>query len=113
MSSDDGRRGVLSGDAIVSGRRHAIEPVIPHAGVIIGNRSSVIVGPSVLVSKGVGAVPLEHDALLRQEQDRLPRYRAVERHLLEGLPSLEEPLQAARIHDRGQGARRGARLRKG
>jgi hypothetical protein len=60
VSSDDGRRGVLSGDAIVSGRRHAIEPVIAHAGVIIGNRSSVIVGPGALVGKGVGAVPLDN-----------------------------------------------------
>jgi len=32
----------------------------PHAGVIIGNRSSVIVGPGALVGKGVGAVPLDN-----------------------------------------------------
>jgi hypothetical protein len=59
VSCDDGRRGLLSGDAIIwpDGTRSSLSP---HPSVIIGNKSSVTVGPGVLVGKGNGAVPLDN-----------------------------------------------------
>ena len=59
VSCDDGRRGLLSGDAIVwpDGTRSSLSP---HPSVIIGNKSSVIVGPGIFVGKGNGVVPLDN-----------------------------------------------------
>ncbi|RTM14396.1 MAG: hypothetical protein EKK33_05875 [Bradyrhizobiaceae bacterium] len=53
VSCDDGRRGVLSGDAIIwpDGTRSSSTP---HPSVIIGNKSSVHVGPGVFVGQGQG-----------------------------------------------------------
>ena len=58
VSCDDGRRGVLSGDAILwpDGTRSSTSP---HQSVIIGNKSSVHVGPGVFVGQGNGMVPLD------------------------------------------------------
>jgi hypothetical protein len=60
VSSDDGRRGILSGDAIIGpdGTRSSLTS--PHPSVIIGNKSSVIVGQGVLVGQGKGVVPLDN-----------------------------------------------------
>jgi len=60
VSCDDGRRGVLSGDAILwpDGTRSSLAS--PHPSVIIGNKSSVIVGPGVFVGKGKGVVPMDN-----------------------------------------------------
>jgi hypothetical protein len=59
VSCDDGRRGVLSGDAIIwpDGTRSSLTP---HPSVIIGNKSSVIVGQGVFVGQGKGVVPLDN-----------------------------------------------------
>ena len=59
VSCDDGRRGVLSGDAILwpDGTRSSSTP---HQSVIIGNKSSVHVGPGVFVGQGKGVVPLDN-----------------------------------------------------
>jgi len=59
VSCDDGRRGVLSGDAIIwpDGTRSSLSP---HPSVIIGNKSSVTVGPGVFVGQGKGMVPLDN-----------------------------------------------------
>ncbi|MCA1529545.1 hypothetical protein [Bradyrhizobium yuanmingense] len=59
VSCDDGRRGVLSGDAILwpDGTRSSSAP---HQSVIIGNKSSVHVGPGVFVGQGKGVVPLDN-----------------------------------------------------
>lgn len=59
VACDDGRRGVLSGDAIVwsDGTRSSKSP---HPSVIIGNKSSVQVGPGVFVGQGKGSVPLDN-----------------------------------------------------
>jgi hypothetical protein len=56
---DDGRRGLLSGDAIIwpDGTRSSLSP---HPSVIIGNKSSVTVGPGVFVGQGKGMVPLDN-----------------------------------------------------
>ena len=55
----DGRHGVLSGDAIVwpDGTRSSLTP---HRSVIIGNKSSVVVGQGVFVGQGKGVVPLDN-----------------------------------------------------
>ena len=55
----DGRHGVLQGDAIVwpDGTRSGLTP---HPSVIIGNKSSVVVGPGVFVGQGRGVVPLDN-----------------------------------------------------
>ena len=59
VSCDDGRRGVWSGDAIIwaDGTRSSLAS--PHPSVIIGNKSSVHVGPGVFVGHGNGVVPLD------------------------------------------------------
>lgn len=58
VTCDDGRRGVLSGDAIIwpDGTQSSASP---HPSVIIGNKSSVKVGPGVFVGQGKGVVPLD------------------------------------------------------
>ena len=60
VACDDGRRGILSGDAIIwaDGTRSSLTS--SHPSVIIGNKSSVIVGPGVFVGKGKGTVPMEN-----------------------------------------------------
>ena len=60
VTCDDGRRGILSGDAIIwtDGSRSSLTS--PHPSVIIGNKSSVIVGPGVFVGKGNGVVPMDN-----------------------------------------------------
>ncbi|MBN8989869.1 MAG: hypothetical protein J0H42_16590 [Rhizobiales bacterium] len=60
VSCDDGRRGLFSGEAIIwaDGTRSSL--VSPHPSVIIGNKSSVVVGPGVFVGKGNGVVPMEN-----------------------------------------------------
>ena len=60
VSCDDGRRGMLSGDAIIwaDGTRSSLTS--PHPSVIIGNKSSVIVGQGVFVGQGKGVVPLDN-----------------------------------------------------
>ena len=59
VTCDDGRRGVLDGDAILwpDGTRSSSAP---HPSVIIGNKSSVVVGQGVFVGKGSGSVPLDN-----------------------------------------------------
>ena len=58
VSCDDGRRGLLSGDAIIwaDGTRSSASP---HPSVIIGNKPSVHVGQGVFVGKGNGMGPLD------------------------------------------------------
>src|SRR6266851_2892015 len=60
VTCDDGRRGILSGDAIIwpDGTRSSLTS--PHPSVIIGNKSSVIVGQGVFVGQGKGVVPLDN-----------------------------------------------------
>src|SRR3979409_2348600 len=60
VGCNDGRRGILSGDAIIwaDGTRSSLAS--PHPSVIIGNQSSVIVGDGVVVGEGNGVVPMEN-----------------------------------------------------
>jgi hypothetical protein len=60
ITCDDGRHGIFSGDTITwaDGTRSSLTS--PHPSVIIGNKSSVIVGPGVFVGQGKGVVPMEN-----------------------------------------------------
>jgi hypothetical protein len=59
VTCDDGRHGILSGNAILwpDGTRSSLTP---HPSVIISNKSSVMVGQGVFVGQGKGAVPLDN-----------------------------------------------------
>jgi hypothetical protein len=60
VSCDDGKRGVFTGDAIVWADGSRSNLASPHPSVIVGNKSSVIVGPGVFVGSGKGMVPMEN-----------------------------------------------------
>ena len=64
VACDDGRRGAWSGDAIIwaDGTRSLLSP---HPSVVIGNKSSVTVGPGVFVGQGKGMVPLDDPSKAR------------------------------------------------
>ena len=58
VSCDDGRHGAWDGQAIIwpDGTRSS---ATPPPSVIIGNKSSVHVGPGVFIGRGQGVVPLD------------------------------------------------------
>ncbi|HLI99791.1 MAG TPA: hypothetical protein VKT76_08755 [Bradyrhizobium sp.] len=58
VTCDDGRHGIWSGDTITwpDGTRSRSSP---HPSVIIGNQSSVAIGPGVFAGRGKGAEPLD------------------------------------------------------
>jgi hypothetical protein len=60
VTCDDGQHGIFSGDTITwaDGTRSSLTS--PHPSVVIGNKSSVIVGSGVFVGQGKGAVPMEN-----------------------------------------------------
>jgi len=60
VACEDGRRGLLSGDAIIwaDGTRSSLTS--PHPSVIVGNKSSVIVGTGVFIGQGKGVVPMDN-----------------------------------------------------
>jgi hypothetical protein len=60
VSCDDGRRGIFAGDAIIWADGTRSNLVSPHPSVIVGNKSSVIVGQGVFVGQGKGMVPMEN-----------------------------------------------------
>jgi hypothetical protein len=60
VTCDDGRRGIFSGDAIIWPDGTTSSLASPHPSVIIGNKSSVVVGQGVFVGHGNGVVPLEN-----------------------------------------------------
>ena len=62
VTCDDGRRGVFAGDAIVWADGTRSNLASPHPGVVVGNKSSVIVGQGVFVGRGKGVVPMENPA---------------------------------------------------
>ena len=59
VSCDDGRRGIFTGNAIIWPDGTRANLTSPHPSVIIGNKSSVHVGPGVFVGQGKGMVPLD------------------------------------------------------
>ena len=61
VSCDDGRRGIWSGDAIIWSDGTRSNLASPHPSVIIGNKSSVHIGPGVFAGNGKGGmVPMEN-----------------------------------------------------
>ncbi len=63
VSCDDGKRGIFTSDAIIwpDGTKSSLAS--PHPSVIIGNKSSVIVGQGVIVGgRGKGSVQMENPA---------------------------------------------------
>src|SRR6266478_4154800 len=60
VSCDDGRRGIFAGDAIIWADGSRSNLASPHPSVIIGNKSSVVVGQGVFVGQGKGVVPMEN-----------------------------------------------------
>ena len=61
VTCDDGRRGVFTGDAIIWPDGTRANLVSPHPSVIIGNKSSVVIGPGVFAGNGKGGyVPMEN-----------------------------------------------------
>ena len=60
VSCDDGRRGIFAGDAIIWADGTRSNLASPHPSVIIGNKSSVVVGKGVFVGSGKGVVPLDN-----------------------------------------------------
>lgn len=59
VTCDDGKRGVFTGDAIVWADGTRSNLASPHPSVIVGDKSSVIVGPGVFVGSGKGKVPMD------------------------------------------------------
>ena len=61
VTCDDGRRGIYSNDAIVWADGTQSRLASPHPSVIIGNKSSVVIGPGVFAGNGKGGyVPMEN-----------------------------------------------------
>ena len=61
VTCDDGRRGIFSNDAIVWADGSQSRLASPHPSVIIGNKSSVVIGPGVFAGNGKGGyVPMEN-----------------------------------------------------
>ena len=61
VSCDDGRRGIFAGDAIVWADGSRSRLASSHPSVIIGNKSSVVIGPGVFTGNGKGGmVPMEN-----------------------------------------------------
>jgi hypothetical protein len=68
VTCDDGKRGISTGDAIVWADGTRSRLASPHPSVIIGNKSSVIVGQGVMVGRGSGkgSVPMENPSAERR-----------------------------------------------
>jgi hypothetical protein len=60
VTCDDGRRGIFAGESIIWADGTRSNLASPHPSVIIGNKSSVVIGPGVFVGKGNGVVPMEN-----------------------------------------------------
>jgi hypothetical protein len=60
VSCDNGQRGVFAGNAIIWADGTRSNLASPHPSVVIGNKSSVVVGPGVFVGQGKGMVPLDN-----------------------------------------------------
>ena len=78
VTCDDGRRGIFAGDAIIWADGTRSNLASPHPSVIIGNKSSVVVGPGVFVGCGGQGHGADGESE-RAEQGALPdaRWRVV------------------------------------
>ena len=62
VTCDDGRRGIFAGESIIWADGTRSNLASPHPSVIIGNKSSVVIGPGVFAGSGSGKgmVPMEN-----------------------------------------------------
>jgi hypothetical protein len=62
VTCDDGRQGILADTSIIWTDGTRSHSATPHPSVIIGNKSSIQVGPGVFVGtgKGSGSMPLDN-----------------------------------------------------
>jgi hypothetical protein len=60
VTCDDGRQGVLADTSIIWPDGTRSHSATPHPSVIIGNKSSVHIGPGVFVGTGKGTMPLDN-----------------------------------------------------
>jgi hypothetical protein len=60
VTCDDGRQGVLQDTSIIWPDGTRSHSATPHPSVIIGNKSSVHIGPGVFVGTGKGTMPLDN-----------------------------------------------------
>ena len=61
VTCDDGRRGIFAGESLIWADGTRSNLVSPHPSVIIGNKSSVVIGPGVFTGNGKGGyVPMEN-----------------------------------------------------
>src|SRR5262245_13251533 len=61
VTCDDGRRGIVAGDSMGGAYGSKSRLASPHPSVIIGNKSSVVIGPGVFAGNGKGGyVPMEN-----------------------------------------------------
>src|ERR1700759_5455698 len=67
VTCDDGKRGIFTGDAIIWADGTRANLASQHPSVVIGNKSSVIVGQGVMVGSpgGKGVVPMENPSAER------------------------------------------------
>jgi hypothetical protein len=54
VTCDDGRRGIFAGESLIWADGTRSNLVSPHPSVIIGNKSSVVIGPGVFAGNGNG-----------------------------------------------------------
>ena len=54
VTCDDGRRGIFAGESLIWADGTRSNLVSPHPSVIIGNKSSVVIGPGVFAGNGKG-----------------------------------------------------------
>ena len=62
VTCDDGQRGIFAGESIIWADGTRSNLASPHPSVIIGNKSSVVIGPGVFAGSGSGKgmVPMEN-----------------------------------------------------
>ncbi len=60
VTCDDGRQGILQDTSIIWPDGTRSHSATPHPSVIIGNKSSVHIGPGVFVGTGKGTMPLDN-----------------------------------------------------
>ena len=62
VTCDDGRHGIFAGESLIWADGTRSNLVSPHPSVIIGNKSSVVIGPGVFAGSGSGKgmVPMEN-----------------------------------------------------
>jgi hypothetical protein len=65
VTCDDGRRGIFAGESLIWADGTRSNLVSPHPSVIVGNKSSVVIGPGCFAANGMGGlVPMQNPRAL-------------------------------------------------